>query len=175
MNSNFSEGAPGAGNSDSSVAPSFPNINGSSATSEGLAPAPFLAASEGLASARTQGPASTAACVVLASIDFFTIPPSALDASVEAGVNAFTDSITASSTLVILLLFRVVAGIFDAFGSSILFNGLRAFGCSVDFFDSGSSVGFTLASTRVGRRGSDAQEDPSISFGTSVVSMCLGW
>jgi hypothetical protein len=151
----------------------FPNINGPSATSEGLASAPSSAASEGLASVGTEGPASNAACVVPASADLFIISPSALGASAEAGVNAFVDSITASSTLAILL-FGVVTGIFDAFGSSILCNGLRAFGCSIDFFDYGSSVGFALASIGPGQWDSDAQEDPSISFGTSAISMCLG-
>ena len=160
MNSNSSVGAPGAGDSDSSVAPTFPNINGPSTTSEGLASSPSSTASEGLASAGTEGPASTVAYVVPASVDFFIISLSTLGAMAQAVVSAFVDSITVSSTLAILLLFRVVAGIFDAFGSSILCNGLRAFGCSVDFFDSGSSAGFALASTGPGRRGSERKKTP---------------
>jgi hypothetical protein len=103
-----------------------------------------------------------------ASADFFVIPPSALGASVEIRVNAFKDSVTTSSTLAILLFFGVAAEIFDAFGTSILSNGLRAFGCSMDFF-SGSSADFALASIGPGRGGSDAQEDPSINFDTLAI------
>jgi hypothetical protein len=73
-----------------------------------------------------------------------------------------------------ILLFRVAIGIFDTFGSSVSCNGFRVFGCSVDFFSSGSSVGSALASTGAERLGSDAEEDPSIGLGTSVVSMHFG-
>jgi hypothetical protein len=52
---------------------------------------------------------------------------------------------TASSTLAILLLFRVAAGIFDTFGSSVSYNGLEAFDGSAAFFSSGSSVDSVLA------------------------------
>ena len=107
MKSNSSAGAPGAGNSDSSVVPSFPNVDGPSAASEGL----YSAAPEGLASVGVECPASTTACAMPASTDFFILSPSALGASEEEGVNAFVDSITTSSTLAILLLFGVVAGI----------------------------------------------------------------
>jgi hypothetical protein len=67
------------------------------------------------------------------SSDFFKISPSLLRASAEAGVDVFTDSITASSTLAILLFLGVVAGILDAFGSFVMHGGLRAFSCSAAF------------------------------------------
>jgi hypothetical protein len=68
----------------------------------------------------------------------------------------------ASSTLVILLLLGVAAGIFDALSSSVSRNGLKAFGCSDVVFSSGSSADFVLASAWVERLGSDTEEDPSI-------------
>jgi hypothetical protein len=128
MNSNSSVGAPGAGDSDSSAAPSFSNINGAPTASEGLVSVPSSAASEDFASAGTNGLASTMVYAMLASLDFFRASPSASGA--EAGVDTFTDSITASSTLAILL-FGVIAATFDTFGSSVSCNELRAFGCSV--------------------------------------------
>jgi hypothetical protein len=80
-----------------------------------------------------------------ALLDFFKASPSVSGA--EAGVGTFADSIIVSSTLVILLLFGVVVGIFDTFGSFVSCNGLRAFGCSVDFSSSGSSNGSALSLT----------------------------
>jgi hypothetical protein len=74
-----------------------------------------------------------------------------LGTSPEAGVSTFVDSMTASNTLAILLLFGVTAGIPDTFGSSVSYGGLRIFDCSANFFDSGSSADFALAS--VGRFG----------------------
>jgi hypothetical protein len=71
MNSNFSIGAPGAGDSDYSAAPSFSNINGAPAASKGLVSVPSSAASEDLASMGTYDPASTIACAMLDSLDFF--------------------------------------------------------------------------------------------------------
>jgi hypothetical protein len=133
-----------------------------------------VAVSEGLALTETEGPASEIACVVPVSSDFFKISPPVLGASVEAGVDAYTDSMTASSTLAILLFLRVVAGILDAFGNSVSCGGLRAFSYSTAFFSFGPSVGPVLASTGAERLGSDIEVDPSISFGTSVVSMRLG-
>jgi hypothetical protein len=106
-----------------------------------------------------------------ASLDFFKASPFVSGA--EAGVGTFADSITASSTLSILL-FGVAAGIFDTFASFVSCNGLRAFGCSINLFSSGSSAGSALASTGAERLGSDAEEDPSIGLGTSAVSMRLG-
>jgi hypothetical protein len=111
---------------------------------------------------------------------------------------------TASSTLAILLLFGVTAGIFYTFSSSVSCGGLKVFGCSTDFLNSGSSVVFALAS--VGHFGTSAisafdfsapafeigssvdptmasavagcfgsaAEDPSVGFGTLAVSKCLG-
>jgi hypothetical protein len=64
----------------------------------------------------------------------------------EAGVCTFEDSITASSTLAILLLFGFIAGILDTFGSSGSCGGLRVFDCSADFLNSGYSAIFSLAS-----------------------------
>jgi hypothetical protein len=80
----------------------------------------------------------------------------------------------ASSTLAILLLLGVAAGIFDAFGSSVSHNELRAFSCSIAFFSSGPSAGFVLASIGAEQLGSDTEEDPSIGLGTSAISMRLG-
>jgi hypothetical protein len=53
---------------------------------------------------------------------------------------------TTSSTLVILFLFGVAVGIFDAFGSSVSCNRLKAFGCFAAFFSFGSSADSVLAS-----------------------------
>jgi hypothetical protein len=145
---------PGAGDSESSAAPSF--INGAPAASEGLILVPSLAASEGfmstpssaasedLASAGTDDLASAVVCAMIASLGFFRASPSASGA--EAGVNTFTDSITASSKLAILLLFEVIAAIFDTFGSSVSCNELKAFSCFAAIFDFGYSVDSILAS-----------------------------
>jgi hypothetical protein len=111
--------------------------------------------SEAYASIGADGPASAVSSVIPASLDFFGISPFLSGA--EAGVCTFEDSITASSTLAILLLFGVIAGILDTFGSSGSCGGLRVFDCSADFLNYGSSVVFSLA--LVGR------------FGTSVVSV----
>jgi hypothetical protein len=93
----------------------------------------------------------------------------------EAGVGTFTDSMTASSTLsILLLLLGVAAGIFDAFGSSASRNRLRTFDCSAAYFSSGPSASSILASAGAERLGSDMEEDPSTSFGASSVSMRLG-
>jgi hypothetical protein len=85
----------------------------------------------------------------------------------------------ASSTLAILLFFIVAAGIaariLDAFDNSVSRAGLKAFGCSAAFFSFGSSAGLNLALAGTERLGSDIEVDPSISFGTSTVSMHLGW
>jgi hypothetical protein len=172
MNSNSSVGALGAANSDSSAAPSFYNINGAPAAFEGLVLVPSSAAFEDLASAGTDGPASTVACAMLASLDFFRASPSASGA--EVGVDTFTDSITASSTLAILLLFGVIAAIFDTFGSSVSCNRLKAFGCSIDFLSPSSLADSDLVSTGAEKLGSHVEVDPSIGFDTLVVSACLG-
>jgi hypothetical protein len=92
-----------------------------------------------------------------------------LGASTETGVDVFTASITASSTLAILLFLGVVTGILDGFGGSVMHGGLRTFSGSAAFFSFGYSAGSVLAST-----GTDIEADPSISLGTSAVSMRLG-
>ena len=117
---------------------SFSNINGAPAYSEGLILVPSLVASEDLASAGTDDLASAVVCAMIASLGFFRASPSASGA--EAGVNTFTDSITASSKLAILLLFEVIAAIFDTFGSSVSCNELKAFSCFAAIFDFGYSV-----------------------------------
>jgi hypothetical protein len=155
-----SAGAPRAGDLDFLEAPSFFRISG--------------AVSEGLVSAETESLASEIVCAMPASPDFFKISPSVLGASTEAVVDAFTDSITVSSMLVILLFLGVVVGILDAFGSSVMHGGLRAISFSTTFYSFGSSAGSVLASTGIERLGSDIEADPSISFGTSIVSMRLG-
>jgi hypothetical protein len=104
-------------------------------------------APEGHASAGAEGPTSKVVCATQSSQDFFKASPS--KSSAEEEVCIFTDSMTASSTLAILLLFGVAAGIFDALGSSVSCNGLKAFGCSAAFFSSGSSVDYVLASAGV--------------------------
>jgi hypothetical protein len=53
-----------------------------------------------------------------ASSDFFETLPFVLGASTEEGVDVFIDSITASSTLGILIFFGVAARMLDGFGSS---------------------------------------------------------
>jgi hypothetical protein len=158
MNSNYSVGTPGAGDLDSSATPSFPKTSG--------------ATSEGLASVEDEGPASAAVCAMPASLDFFKASP--FVSGTEAGVCTFGDSITVSSTVSILLLSGVAAGIFDTCGSSISYCGLRVFGCSVNFFSSGSSACSSLDSRGAERLGSDAEEDSSTGFGISTVSARLG-
>jgi hypothetical protein len=81
---------------------------------------------------------------VVASLDFFRVSPSV--AGAEAGVGTFTDSITASNMLAILLLFRVTEAIFGTFGSSVSCNGLKAFSCSAAIFGFGSLADYVLAS-----------------------------
>jgi hypothetical protein len=134
------------------------------------------ALSEGLASEGpvSEGPISEIVCTMAASSNFFEDLPSVIGASAEAGVNVFTDSITASSTLAILLFLGVVAGMLDGFGNSIVHGGLSAFNFSVAFSSFGSSAGFVLASTGTERLGSAIGAALSISFGTSAVSMRLG-
>jgi hypothetical protein len=84
--------------------------------------------SEGLASAGTsEGPASEIACSISASSDFFETLASVLGALAEVGVDVFTNSIIASSTLAILLFLGVAVGMFDAFGSSVVHGGLSIF------------------------------------------------
>jgi hypothetical protein len=97
-----------------------------------------------------------------------------LRALAEAGANVFMDSRTTSNTLAILLFLGVAAGMFAGFGSSVAHDGLNAFNCSSVFSSFGSSVGFVLASTGIARPGSVAGTTPSLSFGTSAVSMRLG-
>jgi hypothetical protein len=108
---------------------------------------------------------------MLPSLDFFRASPSASGA--EAGVDTFTDSIPVYSTLAILLLFGVIATIFDTFGSFVSCNGLKAFNCSVDFLSPSSSAGSDMVSMSVERLGSRPEVDPSIGFDTSVVSARL--
>jgi hypothetical protein len=104
--------------------------------------------SEGLASTGTsEGPASEIVCAIPASSDFFGTLASVLSASTKAGVDVFIESITASSTLAILLFLGVAAGMFDGFDSSVAHGGLSAFNCHAVFSSSGSSVTFVLAST----------------------------
>jgi hypothetical protein len=158
IKSSPSVGASGAGDLSFSGAFSFSLIRG--------------AAPEGCTSAGAEGPASKVACAIPASSNFFKASPSVSDA--EAGVYTFTYSMTASSTLAILLLLRVAAGIFDALGSSVSRNGLKAFGCSDVVFSSGSSTDSVPASAGAERHGSDMEEDPSIGLSTLAVSMRLG-
>ena len=107
-----------------------------------------------------------------ASPDFFKASPT--ESGAEAGVGTFIDSMTASSTLAILLLLGVAAGIFDAFGSSVSRNGLKAYSCSDAVFSSGSPADSVPASAGAERLGSDTEEDPSIGLSASIVSMRLG-
>jgi hypothetical protein len=138
----------GAGDSDSSAPPSFSNINGAPTASEGLVSLPSSTASEDFASAGTDGLASAVVCAMVALLDFFRVSPSA--AGAEAGVDAFTDSIIASNTLAILLLFEVTEAIFGTFGSSVSCNGLKSFSCSASIFGFGSSANYVLASAGAG-------------------------
>jgi hypothetical protein len=155
------EYASGAGDLDFSEAPSFSMIIG--------------ALFEGLASAGTsEGPVLEIVCTMSASSDFFETLPSVLGASAEEGVDVFIDSITASSTLAILLFLGVVVGMLDGFDSFVVHGGLSAFNCSAAFSSFGSSAGFVLASTDTERHGSAIGVAPSISFGTLAVSMRLG-
>jgi hypothetical protein len=62
-----------------------------------------------------------------------------------AGVKTFVVSMTASSTLAILLLLGVVAGAFFTFGNSTFADGLRAFGIIIVFSNSGSLAVSSLA------------------------------
>jgi hypothetical protein len=141
---------------------------------KGLVSAPSSVVSEGLASAETEGLASTAAYGMPASADFFILSPSMLGASAEVGVNTFVDSITVSSTLAILLHFRSCCRNLRRLRQLHPLQRAQSLWLLCRFLCSGSSAGFALASIGAGRQGSDAQEDPSISFGTSVVSICLG-
>jgi hypothetical protein len=84
----------------------------------------------------TEGPASTSAQAVAASTTFFA----------GAGVNALVDSMTASSTLVILLLLRVITGAFDIFGNSGFAGGLKIFGSPTVSPIFGTVAIFSLAS-----------------------------
>ena len=95
-------------------------------------------------------------------------------ASAEAGGYVFTDSITASNTLAILLFLGVAVGMFDGFGSSVVHGGLSTFKGSAVFSSFGSLVGFVLASTGIERSGSMTGATLSLSFGTSAVSMRMG-
>jgi hypothetical protein len=113
-----------------------------------------------------------------------------LGTSVEAGIGTFVDSMTASSTLAILLLFGVTAGIFYA-SADFLNSGsldvfviasaghfstsvVSAFGCSAAVFGFGTLADSPLASAGAGNSGSIAEEEPSASFGTLAISMYLG-
>jgi hypothetical protein len=91
---------------------------------------------------------------MLASLVFLETLASVLSVSAEAGVDVFIDSITASSTLSILLFLGVAVGMLGGFGSSVVHGGLSAFNCYVVFSSFGSSVGFVLASTGIERLGS---------------------
>jgi hypothetical protein len=68
-----------------------------------------------------------------------------LGTSAEAGVSTFVDSMTASNTLAIVLLFGVVAVIFVIFGSSVSCDRLRIFGCSADLLGFGFSAVFSVS------------------------------
>jgi hypothetical protein len=113
-----------------------------------------------------------------------------LGTSAEAGVGTLVDSRIASSTLAILLLFGVTAGIFDIsanflnYGSSVIF-ALALAGCfgtsatlasvySVAVFRISSSADPVVASVGAGNSGLAVEEGPSSSFGTLAVSMYLG-
>jgi hypothetical protein len=62
---------------------------------------------------------------------------------------------------------------FDGFSNPVAHGGLSA-NYSAVFSTFGSSVTFVLASTGTERLGSEIGANPSISFGTSIVSMRLG-
>jgi hypothetical protein len=116
-----------------------------------------------------------------------------------AGVSALVVSMTASSTLAILLLLGVVAGAFVSFGNFASAGGLKIFGSSTFSPSFGSLAAFSLASapsfsvsagpiagtfgnsdrSSLGMAGAgcsaSAMEDvPSPSFGNVTVSMYLG-
>jgi hypothetical protein len=90
----------------------------------------------GSVSMGTEGPASGSARAVAASAVSFA----------GEGVDALVDSMTASSTLAILLLLGVIAGAFETFGNSGFGGGLKIFGSPTVSSRSGSSVAFPLAS-----------------------------
>jgi hypothetical protein len=94
----------------------------------------------GFALVQVGSPASVISGDILASSNFFGMSPSL--SSFEAGVCTFVDSIIASSTLAILLLLGVIAGILDTFDNSGSGGGLRVFGCLADSFSFGSSTVF---------------------------------
>jgi hypothetical protein len=85
-----------------------------------------------------------------ASADSFVFLTSTLGSSAEVGVSAFVDSITASSSLAILLLFGVTETTFCIFDYSVSCNGLKAFTCSTAIFNFGSSTDSVLASAGAG-------------------------
>jgi hypothetical protein len=117
----------------------------------------------------TEGPASVSARAVIVSATFFA----------GTRVNALVVSMTASSTLAILLLLGVVAGAFATFGNSASAGGLKISGSAIAFPSYGSLAASSLASA-AGTFGNSvcyasAVEDiPSLSFGTLAVSMYLG-
>jgi hypothetical protein len=111
---------------------------------------------------------------MLASSVFLESLASVLRASADVGVDVYTDSITASNTLAILLFPGVTVGMLDSFGSSVAHGGLSAFNYSAIFTSFGSIVGFVLASIGIERPGSVTGIASSLSFGTSAVSMRLG-
>jgi hypothetical protein len=92
----------------------------------------------------SEGLASAGVCAMLASAAFFESLACVVRASTEAGVDVFTYSITASSTLAILLFLGVTTGMLDGFGSPTVHGGLNTFKCSVVFSNFGSSAGFLL-------------------------------
>jgi hypothetical protein len=137
----------------------------------------------------TVGPASGLARTVAASAVYFA----------GAGVDALVDSMTASSTLAILLLLGLIAGVFDTFDNSSSDGGLKIFGGPAVSSRSSSSVAFPLASIAclgaladsiaetfgisadsllepagAGCPGSVVEEVLSTSFSTVAVSMYLG-
>jgi hypothetical protein len=95
-----------------------------------------------------------------------------------------------SSTLAILFLFGVIAGFFYTsvdflnYGFSVVFalasagqfstSAISASVCSAAVFRISSSADPVVASAGAGSSGSTAEEGPSVSFGTLVVSMYLG-
>jgi hypothetical protein len=121
------------------------------------------ALSEGLALAGTsETPVSEIVCTMAALLDFFEALPSMLGASVEARVDVFTYSITASIMLSILLFLGVVVGMLDGFDSSVVHGGLSVFNCSTAFSSFGSSVGFVLASAGIEQLGSAIGAGPQL-------------
>jgi hypothetical protein len=57
------------------------------------------------------------------------------------------------------------------FGTSTV----SVFSCSAIIIDFGTSADSPLALARTGYSDPEAEEGPSVSFGTFAVSMCLGW